>query len=83
MKRAPKCGKNIGAFILISKSLVRKQGGRTKVITTPMIICKRQTYLHVIHKRIATRLHHQRIRRRGEWERQSMLAPNVTAKRKE
>ena len=44
---------------------------------------QRQAYLYVIHKRVATRLHHQRIGGVENGEAKHMLAPSVTAKRKE
>ena len=53
-------------FLSIIK-LIRKQQRQDESHHHADDDLQRQTHLHIVHKRVTTRLHHQCIRRRGEW----------------
>ena len=64
------------------KALIREQQGKHEGHEDADNNLQRQTHLDIIHKRIASGFHHQRIGRCGEGRGETHTAPKVTAKRK-
>lgn len=64
------------------KALIREQQGKHEGHDNADNNLQRQTHLDIIHKRIASCFHHQRIGRSRKGEAKHILAPKVTAKRK-